>query len=226
MSFRSIAAIATTVAFVACAPAHAAAVSDPACPTLRDGFETLPEGVLTGGDGEEIVYLTSGGYTVRIDEHQIIVTDPLGTNKVENWGDPHENLNGKHIKDWEAARRTLLLADGSKITMHANGPQDVVQYTAIYDGRINVQILNSGNLVFSSNQSLAEAVCRDRAEYDGETSTFSTNAATGVATYRQLYLESDEYEVTPNTQPLGETGGFANPTQVNDYYDDPRLGHT
>lgn len=205
-------------------PAAAAIVLDPTCPTMLDGFETLPEGVLTQGDA--ITYLTSGGYTIRIDEHTITVTDPLDMNTVEHWGDPHENLNGKHIKDWEGSRRTLLLGDGTKITMHASGAQDVVHSTAIYDQAQNVQIANVGNTVMHSGTSLADTLCRERAEYDGETARFATDAQTGIATYDQVYDEDAAFERTPNTQPLGSTGGHANPNQINDYYDDPRLGHT
>jgi hypothetical protein len=32
--------------------------------------------------------------------------------------------------------------------------------------------------------------------------------------------------ITTIDQVLGATGGCANPNQVNDYFDDPRLGHT
>ncbi len=33
---------------------------------------------------------------------------------VQHWGDPHENLNGKHIKDWEGkSRRATLVTDAS-----------------------------------------------------------------------------------------------------------------
>ena len=31
-------------------------------------------------------------------------------NKVEHWGDPHEYLNGKHIKDWADKIRTLMIS--------------------------------------------------------------------------------------------------------------------
>lgn len=32
----------------------------------------------------------------------------IAGNKVETWGDPHENLNGKHIKDWEGKQRIAV----------------------------------------------------------------------------------------------------------------------
>src|SRR5690606_12414422 len=36
-------------------------------------------------------------------------------NKVEHRGDPHENLNGKHIKDWKGKYRLLLNSDADAI---------------------------------------------------------------------------------------------------------------
>lgn len=29
-------------------------------------------------------------------------------NKVEHWGDPHEYLNGKHLKDWQDKQKFFL----------------------------------------------------------------------------------------------------------------------
>jgi hypothetical protein len=34
-----------------------------------------------------------------------IIKDPNGKNTVQHWGDPHENLNGKHIKDWQGSKQ-------------------------------------------------------------------------------------------------------------------------
>lgn len=199
----------------------------PACPTMIDGFEPPSGGFWTqASPGTEIRVETHGGYTVRIDRHQIIVTDPIGTNKVEYWGDPHENLNGKHIKDWETDRRTLLLGDGTRITLHAQGPQQVVEHTSIYDGQNNLQVDNTNNFVVHASTSLADTLCREREQHDGETARFVTDAATGIARYDNLHIEDDDFVITPTNVPLGTSGGYTNPTQVNDYYDDPRLGHT
>lgn len=35
----------------------------------------------------------------------VTITDPAGKNTVQHWGDPHENLNGKHIKDWKGSKQ-------------------------------------------------------------------------------------------------------------------------
>ncbi|MCW1923067.1 hypothetical protein OKA05_10925 [Luteolibacter arcticus] len=38
-----------------------------------------------------------------------------GKNKVEHWGDPHENLNGKHIKDWEGRSSFSLMTNSAGV---------------------------------------------------------------------------------------------------------------
>lgn len=43
---------------------------------------------------EEIKLLQTQIYEMRLEINAL-------KNKVEHWGDPHEYLNGKHIKDWE-----------------------------------------------------------------------------------------------------------------------------
>ncbi len=203
------------------------------CPAflLRNGFES---GFLTqtGGAGTAIRYITSGGYLLQIDLHTISIQDPISRNKVEHWGDPHENLNGKHIKDWAGAagwdgtRRTILLGDGTKITMEAAGPQGVVELTSIYDGEQNVQINNATNTILHHSTELADTQSREAAQYDGEASQFTTNVITGVADYITTYNEDSSFQMVSFNQQLGITGGCANPNNVNDYFDDPRLGHT
>ncbi|MCF8238977.1 MAG: T9SS type A sorting domain-containing protein [Saprospiraceae bacterium] len=65
-----------------------------------EGHPTLEEGPFAGNPDEWAMKLT-GNY----DESDILMTedvyclkikDPKGKNKVEHWGDPHENLSGKH----------------------------------------------------------------------------------------------------------------------------------
>jgi hypothetical protein len=171
-------------------------------------------------------YKTSGGYTIKVDKHTITITDPKGKNKVEHWGDPHENLNGKHIKDWEGKQRTIILEDGTKITMTAQGPQGVTESTSIYDGRQNVQINNNTNQVTHHSMNPRDTARRERNQYDGETSIFATNNRTGVATYSNIYTQDSSFNITGSYQQLGRTGGYANPNNTRDFYDDPRLGHT
>lgn len=202
------------------------------CPSFvfRDAFE---RGTLTqaGGAGSPIMYVTKDGYTIQIDLHTITVTDPQGRNTVQHWGDPHENLNGKHIKDWggepewDGSRRSILVG-GAKITMHAAGPQGVVLETAIYDGDRNLRLTNTTNTLVHFIHDAADTAARDAAEYDGETAAFDTDPQALTARYRNVYNEDPAFQRVEGERMLGSTGGCANPNQVNDYYDDPRLGHT
>lgn len=202
------------------------------CPAFvfRDAFErgTL---VQPGGAGTPMRYVTHDGYTIQIDLHTITVTDPHGRNTVQHWGDPHENLNGKHIKDWggepewDGSRRSILVG-GAKLTMHAAGPQDVVLETAIYDGDRNLRFTNTTNTLLHFILDAADTAARDAAEYDGEAAAFETDPLTLIATYRNVYNEDPAFQRVEGERMLGTTGGCANPNQVNDYYDDPRLAHT
>lgn len=225
----------------ACASAHAGvdffndAVPDPArlvkgapagaCPLFFDGFDEA-------GVGQPLEYVTLGGYTIKIDRHTITITDALGTNTVQHWGDPHENLNGKHIKDWggevewDGSRRSLLLGDGALVTMEAAGPHGVTLHTSIYDGAQNLQVDNCRNALEHHGIDVLDTELREAYQHDGETAVFMTDAPSGVAVYSNAYDENAAFEIVESDVPLGQTGGFANPNQVNDYYDDPRLGHT
>ena len=177
-------------------------------------------------------FVTPGGHTIKIDMHTVTVTDAMGMNTVQHWGDPHESLNGKHIKDWggepgwDGARRSLLLGDGSKITMESGDWQGLVLRTSIYAGGVNVQFDNAANEVVHRSADPFDTQQRERAQYDGETALFLTDAATGIATYDDIYDENAQFVLVPSAMPLGTTGGCDNPTQVTDLYDDPRMGHT
>lgn len=194
-----------------------------ACADFSDGFEGVPP---------QVLHVTSGGYAVRVSAHTVTITDPLGHNTVQHWGDPHENLNGKHIKDWGGGpqwagmHRTLLLGDGSKITMQAQGPHGVTEWTSIYDGHNHLQIDNCRSEIAWRGSDAIETENLEQAQHDGEAATFDTDTQTGVATYSNLYNEDESFNRVETPQPLGTTGGYANPNQVNDLFDDPRLGHT
>jgi hypothetical protein len=180
----------------------------------------------------------SGRWTVKIDQHQIIATRKLGTAvsaKWEVWGDPHENLNGKHIKDWEGRRRTLILDDGTKITMDADGPQAVVHTTSIYDGAQSHEIGNTGNQLRHSCVHAQTAKERDAKEFDGETAHLvilrSPASAVGSLFSENIYTETegtgDGTIRTYIPALMGETGEMdINANNIRDFYDDPRLGHT
>lgn len=201
--------------------------ADAACPSFADGFEAVP------AVRPPITVDTSGGYRIVVDGHTITVTDPARRNSVQHWGEgAHENLNGKHIKDWggaagwDGARRTLELGDGTKVTMQVVAPGDVTMTTAIYDGVHHVLIDNCRTAVALRTSDAAQTAQRDAAEHDGEIARFLTHPSTEAATYENLGNEDASFQFAPGPQPLGATGGEANPNQVNDFFDDPRLGHT
>ena len=206
---------------------------------FRDGFDPFPGGVLSrpaAGGGYPMTYLTHGGYTIKIDRHTITITDRQGMNTVQHWGDPHENLNGKHLKDWGGRlewtdhRRSIVLGDGTKLTMEASGPLGMVEFTSIYDEYRNVQFDNVANLVRHYSTDIVDTQDRDAAQYDGETALFDTDPLSRIASYDNIYDETfdtgGQPVRVPIDQALGTTGGCANPHQVNDLFDDPRLGHT
>ncbi|WP_414902616.1 hypothetical protein ACMT1E_05150 [Sphingomonas flavalba] len=197
-----------------------------------------PRGNLVQNTDSTMRYVSrSGLWTVQIDKHTITVTRAMGPRSAtwQVWGDPHENLNGKHIKDWDGSRRTLLLDDGTKITMHADGPHHVVHTTSIYDGAQSHEIGNFGNLIRHSCVNAATAAARERQEADGETAHLvnlrGPAAASGSLLVKNVYTETIEAggAVLRDFRAvlMGETGDLdENPNQVNDLYDDPRLGHT
>ena len=170
-----------------------------------------------GFEGKPISYTTSGGYKVSIDGTTINVTDPNGKNTVKTWGDPHENVNGTHVKDWEGKQRSIVLEDGTKITMTADGPKGVVENTSIYDGNQSVQITNKGNQITGHTFDPRQTAYLDASQYDGETALFSTGY-NGAATYANIYNQDSSFNVTRAYQAIATTGGYANPNQVNDLY--------
>lgn len=184
-------------------------------------------------EGELLSFVTSGCWTIKVDHHTITVTDWLERNTVQTWGHPHENLNGKHVKDWLGTRRTLLFPgrDGDVIlTMDATGPHGVVTRTSIYDdGKIRVIANDTNTLTFSSDDPSVVAA-HEAAEADGETARITPLRCEVVSWDNEYTQEEDDtgapLEKEPTPAPLGTTGGTRNPRQVNDLYDDPRLAHT
>ena len=110
----------------------------------------------------------------------------LGCNRsIKDWGGGPQ---------WHGLHRTVLLGDGSKVTMEARGPLAVTQWTAIYDGDSHVQFDNCRNQISWQGNDYAETGQLERTQYDGETTAFETNTTTGVATYNTVYNEDENFE--------------------------------
>ena len=184
-------------------------------------------------------YTTQGGWTVSITANggTVTIVNPhygvVGT-KVEFWGnmpgDPnestfaHENMNGKHIKDRVGNQRTIHTLDGAIITLNVNPNLGRI---SIYDHDQSHRLDRVGNALVVA-RSCACAFYEEALEPDGEASGFVIDGEGYL--WRNLY----DQDVTgdgspgpkvPNVQPLSRVIE-SNPNQVNDYYDDPRLGHT
>lgn len=197
---------------------------------------TAPTGRLQTTGPNAWIYMTNGNWRVDIVGWTITIRDPDGRVKIENWGSTpatqlgpgaamgHENLNGKHIKDWLTQRRTNLLPDGTVITLDGVGP--TTGRVSIYDVDQTHRLANTvgeATLVWSC----AHPMFGEAEEADGETSRLRDDGTGWVweMVHDQAGPDGTPGPKVPNNQPLARTV-FDNPNQVNDYYDDPRLGHT
>lgn len=135
----------------------------------------------------------------------------------------HENLNGKHIKDRVSGTRTIVFPDDAKITMVSNGEIDPMLSITLYEGNeIHHINMSCDKLEYSAaNSKYAKQI--DDAQADGETSTFEFTE-TGLL-FLNIYKENSAGNKVEERIPLGEISK-SQPNTVNDYYDDPRLGHT
>lgn len=200
---------------------------------------TPKAGMVQSGVADSFMYRTSGGgiIVIKPDISVTIRHEQYPGFKLELWGievvngaaklvGNHENLNGKHIKDKESGRRSVIFPDGAKLTIKGgNDYLGLIRSVSIIDGS------NSHVLSFSCNQvvlehsstsvSLAQAL--DELEADGEASVIEFTAD-GLL-WVNSYLENSSGTKVYNRVPLGEIMK-ATPTLVRDYYDDPRLGHT
>lgn len=188
---------------------------------------TTPMGrlVQAGGANSPLTYITHAHWTIKMDQSTITVTDPGGKATYQHWGHPHENLNGKHTKDWLGTHRTMILPGGAMITMKATGPHGVVEAVSIYDVDQTHKLNMTNNTVAMSVPLVRVG---EAAEPDGETMRF-WHIGRGCFYAENIYTQETAGDGTSIPQeeiPLGTTGGEASPTQVNDLYDDKRLGHT
>ncbi|MFP4497524.1 MAG: hypothetical protein ACLFQV_04875 [Vulcanimicrobiota bacterium] len=175
------------------------------------------------GKGKPISYQTSGGYNVNIKGHTVTITDPSGKNTVKHWGDPHENVNGKRIKDWEGKDRSLVLGDGTKITMNADSPQGVIKNMSIYDGGQGIHINNSKNEITGVSFNPQQTALQEAYQPDGETSYVGYNKK-GQFIYQNVYTQDRNLGVHNNNKMLakGKNTWWGGRTAT-DHYNDPRL---
>lgn len=182
-------------------------------------------------------YLTSGGGRILINlkTTQVILSHrDYETFRLEFWGEHlegdvevvnfnHENLNGKHIKDRLLPTRTILFPDGTKLTMASTSMGKMVHTISIYDGNESHQFDFASKKVKHGSLDAAKAKQLDDAEADGEAGSFSFDNV-------GLEFFNSYDEVTPGNKVIKRlllgTIVRSEATQVNDYFDDPRLGHT
>lgn len=196
-----------------------------------------PAGTLTR-DGTSYTFITRDGWRILINRSAVTIIGPDQPDVLQFWGDSdgllagsHENLNGKHIKDVFGNRRSVRLPSGALITMISSGERLPLHTVSIYeDGQSHTIDPRTMTLLHSCAGHVPTAVARDEAEADGETASFGYMENGGTIfqnEYRQDVSETGEpLEKVIDVQPLGSTGGPANPKQVHDLFDDPRLAHT
>lgn len=170
------------------------------------------------------VYITHNSYPgFRL---ELWGSSSLNSNPVSSVS--HESLNGKHIKDRVGKRRTIIFPDGAKLTIITEGEADPVLSISIYDGVESHHINKTCKSLEYSSASGPYVQRLDDREADGETGAIefvnSGNAISGLL-FVNLYSEETPGNKVMNRVKLGELI-LNQPNVVNDFYDDPRLGHT
>jgi|GEM_PF-969250 len=183
---------------------------------------------------DSIVFVTislDGTITMTYD-NEISMTYQLWGYEGDSAYSNHENLNGKHIKDRFGKTRSVIYPDGTKITLVVEDTS--ILHTAWADfHQVKGVVIRSGNvchyinmlcgsLEYSANHP-SHAAQIDALFPDGETSSFELTP-TGLIFFNSYNEEVHGQKVYERVD-LGEIF-FDSPTQVNDYFDDPRLGHT
>lgn len=199
---------------------------------------TSPVGRLAASAGSWS-YTTSGGWTVVVTGWTVTITTPDKTSKVQFWGNrfegpeefamAHENFNGKHIKDSNGKVRSVLLTDGTLVTMDGTIGADRTTQVSIYDSDQTHRLRNRppGEGPTTLAWSCLYPGFGEADEADGET-TRIYQAVEGWAwevIYNQPTLAGVPQPKVPGVVPLARTS-YDDPNNVFDYYDDPRLGHT
>lgn len=186
----------------------------------------------TSGGGKIVIGMNASGLASSI----YITHNSYPGFKLELWGGTvsassayHENLNGKHIKDRVGKRRSIILPDGAKITFVTDGETGPMLSISIYDGLEMHHINKTCKTLEYSSASSAFAQQLDNEEADGETGAiefvYSSGTTISGLLFVNLYTEETPGSKVMNRVKLGELI-LSQPNVVNDFYDDPRLGHT
>lgn len=180
------------------------------------------------------VYKTADGWTITINLKNSIKIqhDTYQHYSLELWGivttgdlsGNHESLNGKHIKDRLTNKRSFILPGGTKITMHVKDlSYTVLTSVSIYDGAESHHINATCHTIEYSGTDATITQQLDSRQADGETAAIEISDS-GLLLVNIYNEESPGNKITERVL-LGEL--FKNnPTRVNDYFDDPRFGHT
>lgn len=160
-------------------------------------------GQLTGGQGpgQPAAYTTSGGYKVSMDGHTVRITDPSGKHTIEHSGDPHEYVDGKHIKDWDEKTRSVVLGDGTRITMNATDAHGLITDTTIYDGAQEIKYDNNASKLQGVNFNPYQTQYDARNQAAGETAYFGQDQS-GALVYKNMFKQAENLSVTPYNRDL------------------------
>jgi hypothetical protein len=180
-------------------------------PAGPGGMDASPNGnsLTQSGPGKPTTYTTPGGYTVNMDGSDVKITDPSGKTTTEDWGDPHEKVNGQAVDagsngdHWTDNQRTILLGDGTRITMGANGGvNSPITNTSIYTANGQEVQYNNQNNTVTQNSWNPYQTERDAAnQTTGETGYFGPNGNGGTSLVN-LYDQSPSGQITPQHQDL------------------------
>lgn len=113
---------------------------------------STPQGsVSQTAPGQPSTITTPGGWQVQVSGSTVTMTDPSGKHTVQEWGDPHEKVDGTAAGNWNDPTRTLMLPDGTRVTMSADAANQPIQSTSVYMNGRSVNIDNSDNTITSQS---------------------------------------------------------------------------
>lgn len=210
--------------------------------TGEDGIVDAAEASATGrltqsSAGGPVTYITNGDWRITVDSGLLTVTIPSALSASGAFAYTSENtaeaLGGRSIKHWNCAARSLMLPGDAKLTLRADA-EGVMTSVDIYEGDESHRIDPRSNTILHSSVDGAIAVARDAALADGETAhlmAFSLSLSTGwdqgdvgFLYFGNLYLQGTAGDgKNPRVEPLGRMYGISD---IDDYYDDPRLDDT